>query len=289
MARGLDHIVHAVRDLDAAADFYARLGFLVGVRNRHPWGTHNRIVQLPGFFIELLTVAEPEKLGGDGLPRLFGRSNQRFLERQEGFSVLMLESRDAARDAAAFRTAGIAAADVMKFEREGKRPDGRPVKVAFSLAFARDEKTATVGFAVCQHHYPENFWSPGYHDHANTARAIAAVVLVAENPTDHHIFLSAFAGERELLATSTGVTARTPRGEIQVMIPAAFRSHFGVEPPDISAGARLAAVRLGVKEMPAVDAVLKANKVRFRTHMGRAVVGPDLAHGGTIVFEPAAG
>ncbi len=30
MARGLDHIVHAVRDLDAAADFYRRLGFIVG-------------------------------------------------------------------------------------------------------------------------------------------------------------------------------------------------------------------------------------------------------------------
>jgi len=36
MARGLDHIVHAVRDLDAAADLYRRLGFTVGARNRHP-------------------------------------------------------------------------------------------------------------------------------------------------------------------------------------------------------------------------------------------------------------
>ena len=57
MPRGLDHIVHAVRDLDAAADSYRRLGFTVGARNRHPWGTHNYIVQFPGFFIELLTLA----------------------------------------------------------------------------------------------------------------------------------------------------------------------------------------------------------------------------------------
>ena len=62
MPRGLDHIVHAVHDLDAAAAFYARAGFTVGTRNIHPWGTHNRIVQLPGFFIELLSVAEPEKI-----------------------------------------------------------------------------------------------------------------------------------------------------------------------------------------------------------------------------------
>jgi catechol 2,3-dioxygenase-like lactoylglutathione lyase family enzyme len=45
MPHGLDHIVHAVRDLDAAAEFYARAGFTVVARNRHAWGTHNRIVQ----------------------------------------------------------------------------------------------------------------------------------------------------------------------------------------------------------------------------------------------------
>ncbi|MBZ0147420.1 MAG: VOC family protein, partial [Pseudorhodoplanes sp.] len=63
MTRGLDHIAHAVRDLDKAADFYRRIGFTVGTRNRHPWGTHNCIVQFPGFFIEILTLAEPDKLG----------------------------------------------------------------------------------------------------------------------------------------------------------------------------------------------------------------------------------
>jgi catechol 2,3-dioxygenase-like lactoylglutathione lyase family enzyme len=64
MARGLDHIVHAVRDLDAAAALYRDLGFTVGARNKHPWGTHNHIVQFPGFFIEILTLAEPDKLDG---------------------------------------------------------------------------------------------------------------------------------------------------------------------------------------------------------------------------------
>jgi catechol 2,3-dioxygenase-like lactoylglutathione lyase family enzyme len=63
MARGLDHIVHVVRDLEAAGAFYARLGFQVGARNRHPWGTENRLVQLPGFFLEILTVVEPKNRG----------------------------------------------------------------------------------------------------------------------------------------------------------------------------------------------------------------------------------
>ena len=65
----------------------------------HPWGTHNHIVQLPGFFIEILTLAEPEKLGGDGFSTMFGAYNRDFITRNEGFSLLILESKDAAGDA----------------------------------------------------------------------------------------------------------------------------------------------------------------------------------------------
>ena len=151
MPCGLDHIVHAVRDLDAAAALYRELGFTVGARNKHPWGTHNHIVQLPGFFIELLTLAEPEKLVSDGFSIIFAAYNRDFIERGDGLSMLILESQDAAADAAAFGAAGIAASsEAMRFEREGKRPDGSAVKVGFSLAFADDMLAPDIHFATCR-------------------------------------------------------------------------------------------------------------------------------------------
>lgn len=285
MSRGLDHIVHAVRDLDAAGELYRRLGFIVGGRNRHSWGTHNRLVQLPGFFVELVTVAEPEKLGSDGFSTLFGRFNQSFLSHGQGLSLLLLESRDARADAAAFKAAGIGAAEAMSFEREGKRPDGSSVKVAFSLAFARDDGAPGVSFATCQQHFPENFWNPAFQQHPNSASGVAGVVLVAENPTDHHIFLSAFTGVRDLSATSSGIAASTPRGEIKVMDPAAFRSHFGTEPPDISRGARLAAVRFAVRDRAALTAALQAGGIASAVRMGSTIVAPETAMGATLVFD----
>jgi catechol 2,3-dioxygenase-like lactoylglutathione lyase family enzyme len=285
MPRGLDHIVHAVRDLDAAADLYRRLGFTVGARNRHPWGTHNHIVQLPGFFIELLTVAEPEKLGSDPFSALFGTFNRLFLKRHEGLSFMLLESADAAADAAEFRSAKIAVSDVLHFEREGSRPDGGKVKVGFSLAFARDARAPGIGFAACQQHYPENFWNPAFQRHANTASGVAGTALVAENPTDLHIFLSAFTGVRELHAGSGAVTAPTPRGEIKVMDPAAFQTRFGVKPPDISGGARLAAVRFTVADPAALGAALEGGRIDFASHMGATVIAPEAAMGATLVFE----
>jgi hypothetical protein len=286
MARGLDHIVHAVRDLEAAAALYERLGFIVGARNRHPWGTHNRTIQLPGFYIELLTVAEPDKLGADGFSLLFGGFSRDFLQRREGYALLMLESRDAVGDAGLFRDAGIAASDTLRFEREAKRPDGTPVTVGFSLAFARDAAAPDAGFAVCQQHFPENFWNPAFQAHPNTAAGVGGVVLVAENPSDHHIFLSAFAGERELLATSSGITVTTPRGIIQMMDPSAYERHFGVAPPDIGQGARLAALIVSVRDMAAATALLDQANISAMMRMDRLVVGPQTAMGATIVFAP---
>ena len=288
MARGLDHIVHAVRDLDAAAALYERLGFVVGARNRHPWGTHNRAIQLPGFFyMELLTVAEPEKLTAAGLPLLFGAFHRDFLSHREGYAMLLLESRDAAQDAAEFRAAGIAISEALRFEREAKRPDGSEVTLGFALAFTRDAAAPDIGFAACQHLAPQNFWNPAFQAHPNTASGVAGVVLVAENPSDHHIFLSAFAGERELLATSTGITVTTPRGTIQVMDPSAYERHFAVAAPDIGEGARLAALIVSVRDMAAVETVLQKADVPAAPRMGRLIVGPQAAMGATIVFEPA--
>jgi len=285
MPRGLDHIVHAVRDLDAAADFYRRAGFIVGARNRHSWGTHNQIVQLPGFFMELLTVAEPDMLSGEGFAALFGDFNRRFLERHEGLSFMLLESEDAKADAAQFRAAGIARSEALHFERAGKDADGGTVTVGFSLAFARDPLAPEIGFAVCRQHHPQHFWNAVLQQHANGATGIAGAVLVAQNPADHHIFLSAFTGERELHAGSGVLLAPTPRGDIRVMDPAAFRARFGIDAPDCTSGARLAAVRFTVRERKALRDALAAGRIAFSQHMGQTVVAGAAALGATLVFE----
>ncbi len=62
-------------------DSYRRLGFTVGARNSHPVGTHNHIVQRSGFFIEILMVAEPDKLGDDGFSVMSGGFNRRFFRK----------------------------------------------------------------------------------------------------------------------------------------------------------------------------------------------------------------
>jgi hypothetical protein len=288
MPHGLDHIVHAVRDLDAAAEFYRRAGFTVGARNRHAWGTHNRIVQLKNCYIEILEVAEPEKIVAHGARSFsFGAFNRDFLAKHEGFSMLILNSSDAVDDARAFKAAGIGGFKVFDFAREGARPDGTPVKLAFSLAFAHDPASPNVRFAACQHHFPENFWDPAFQAHANGARSVPGAVMVADNPSDHHIFLKAFTGASDLHSSSIGVKARTENGDIEIVEPVSFRDQFGVSPDVEGEGMMLGALRFEVADIAQVQALHRENGIASQRHVGRLVVPPDAAFGATLIFETA--
>ncbi len=288
MPRGLDHIVHAVRDLDAAAALYRSLGFTVGARNRHPraWGTQNQIIQLPETFIELLTVTDPDGILPHG-PRhfSFGAFNRDFLEDGQGLSMLVLKG-SGAKDAEDFRKTGIGDFDLYDFDREGKRPDGAPVRVAFTLAFARDPSAPGAGFFACQHHYPEHFWNPAFQTHANSVTGVAGVVAVAEEPSRHRGFMQSFAGV-ETTSNKDGFTVVTPRGTIEMVTPATFLHRYGVKGPDVSHGARLAAIRFTAADASLLQCVPELAGMAGFYAGNAAVIAPEDAMGAVLVFEPA--
>jgi hypothetical protein len=201
--------------------------------------------------------------------------------------MLILNSVDAALDARAFDAAGIGGFKVFDFAREGTKPDGSPVKLAFSLVFVRDPASPGLGFAVCQHHFPQNFWDPAFQRHANGTRTMSGVALVADNPTDHHVFLKAFAGVQDLHSSSIGVKARTGNGDIEIMERVAFRDQFGVSPDVKGEGMTLDAMRFEVADIAAVEALLRQAGIASQRHVGRLVIPPDAAHGATLIFETA--
>lgn len=288
MPHGLDHVVHAVGDVDAAADFYVRAGFTVGSRNRHPWGTHNRIVQLKNCYIEILEVAEPEKIVPHRARSFsFGAFNRDFLTRREGFSMLLLNSRDAVQDARSFEASGIGAFDVFDFAREGKRPDGSEVKLAFSLAFAADPASPDLRFAVCQHHFPENFWNPAFQSHANGAGSVRGVTMVARHPSNHRNFLKAYTGASEVVSNAAGVTARTENGDIEILKPDSAHDQFGFPVTANGEGMTLDAVRFAVADLAQTEALLRQNGLAALRHAGRLIMPPGEAFGATLIFVAA--
>jgi len=287
MPRGIDHIVHAVRDLDAAVELYRSLGFTVGSRNRHPraWGTQNHIVQFPGVFIELLSIADESGIAPHA-PRhfSFGALNRDFLAHEVGLSMLALQGHGAP-DADEFRAKGIGDFALHEFEREAKRPDGTSLKVAFALAFAVDPHALEIGFFTCQQRYPENFWNPAFQKHANSVSGVAGIVAVAEKPGRHLEFMQSFAAAAAQVRKD-GFKIETPRGAIEVVTPAAFLHRYGVRAPDVSRGARLAALRFATADASLLQGVPELAGMAGLYAGNATVIGPEDAMGAVLIFEP---
>ncbi len=285
MSRGIDHVIHLVRDLDAAASLYEKLGFLVGGRNKHPFGTHNRIVQLDGSYIEILEVAEPQKIQGAGGPTSFAHFHRDFLAKNgEGLSGLVLASADANADKAAFDKAGFGGFPVFDFGRMGRRPDGSEAELAFSLAFLREPETVDAMTFVCQHKRPENFWFGELQTHPNGAARVTGAFFTADSPTDHQYFLQAWTGIRDPRSTSLGVTAETPRGTIQITESRPFEDAFGAV-PKAGPGLRFSAVTFGGDAAKLRAAVSKSG-IAARERHGRLVIH---AHGAALGFDTGNG
>jgi catechol 2,3-dioxygenase-like lactoylglutathione lyase family enzyme len=283
-ARGLDHLVIGVADLDAAGSFYADLGFRVGARNRHPWGTENRIVQFPGAFLELITVGDATLIPPHA-PRhfSFGAFVRDALARGEGMSMLVLESHDSAGDAGSFRAAGIGDFEPFFFERQARRPDGSEVRVAFSLAFADNAAAPDCGFFVCQQHEPQNFWNPAFQQHENRVSGLSAVFLVAQEPAAQADFLGAFSGAESFATPEAGLRLPLPRGRLEVLTPPAAEAQFGGEshrPPAHFAGFAVTAPDLDI-----VASRLAERGIEHDREGGRIVVPAHAALGCAIVFE----
>ena len=84
-------------------------------------------------------------------------------------------------------------------------------------------------FAVCQHHFPENFWNPAFQIHANGAQRVPRRGDGRrQSDSTTTIFLKAFTGVSDLHSSSIGIKARTENGDIEIMEPVAFRDLFGV-------------------------------------------------------------
>lgn len=233
MSRALDHFVFACTDLEALGRRFEALGFQVGGVNLHPFGTRNRIIQLADeTFFELIAVNDPGQFPPPA-PRHFDfpRFVQGAAARRAGMAMLVLKSEDARADGMVFKAAGCGDFEPFHFAREGTRPDGSAVQVAFTLAFAHAEAMPECGFFACQHHFPQNFWAAPAQKHANGALGVSRVTLVAENPSDHHIFLSAFVGERAMRSTSFGVEIVAGKGVVEIVSPEGFAFRYGLAAP----------------------------------------------------------
>jgi hypothetical protein len=288
MSRRLDHVVLAARDLDAQAQIFRHMGFRVGARNAHPWGTQNHIVQFADTFLELICAPAPYHAPVDPDPRAFSFAAfvHDYVQTREGAAMLALTGADARADAQAFHDWGMGDFEPFHFERRGQRANGEPTQVGFTLAFARAKTMPDVGFFTCAHQYPENFWDRDLQSHANGVTGVSKVTLVAENPADHAEFLSHFTQLRDFRSSSMGIEFELGDGQvIEVLTPVAYGFHYGAQAlSHARVQPHIAALELRTSSLESVRQALTGGRIDYTQDRGRLIVQASAACGVTLAF-----
>lgn len=281
MPRPIDHLVLAVPDLAAATARYRAMGFTVGSRNLHPWGTENAVVALSGCYLELIGLAGTFRPPPAADPAAaFAGPVADAVARGGSLCAVALRSDDADADAAGFRTAGLGRGRRLDFARDARAADGTSQILRFGLAFADVPGLPEALFFTCRHHQP--FGDPAARHHDNGALRLDEVVLATDGPCRDARSL-AFLFDAAVGGTPGRPGFCTPTGRLTAMTRTDADARYG---PGAVPG-RFPALSIVVEALAPVRAMLDRAGVSHAEIAGAAVVPPEAAFGVALAFAPA--
>jgi len=214
----LDHLGHFVRDLDAAAAVWEKLGLKVTPVSVHrvagkPAGTSNRCVMLEEGYLELLSPTHDTAHAG---------RVRALMKRYDGVHLACFGAPDAAAEHARLAAHGFEPEPLVKLER--KLETGKPVR--FNVVYVPPGKMAEGRVQYCEHLTPQHVWRKGF---VNALR-LRSVYVVADDPEEAAARWGRFGG---LLPRPEDGFVRldTARGRVVIGKKKALAGLLGKVPP----------------------------------------------------------
>lgn len=255
---GLDHLVVAIRDFDAAAAAWTGLGFTLSPRGLHSAhiGSANYTMMFGVDYIELL---------GPVTPTPHNQALRDFVAKREGLDRAAFTTTDAAAGVAALRARGVDAVGPVDFGRPVPLPDGSETEARFTVfRWPPTQRQGGLGIFACQHHTRDAVWVPSLQRHANGVTRIKRALVATDQPA------AVAAG----LAAAVDSTVRQD-GAFHLVATAPGRAEIGFAPrASIAAAAQCAEAALPHEGGAAI--VLGTATPR----------PPGLATGVAVIFEP---
>ena len=273
---GIDHCVILVRELDAAAATWRRLGFTLSPRGYHSahMGTANHTIMLRDDYFELLGVVAPTE------------QNAPFradIARGEGLSAVALQTDDADKACAEIRGMGIAASDVVAFARPVDLPGGGKGEAAFRVTHFPDNTLPGLHLFVCGQLTRDTVWIPELLEHPNGAQGLAALVMACADPEAMAARWARVFGRDAVSAIPGGARVNTGKTQVELLAPAAVAARYPGVPIDTGRD-RLVGLAIRVADLGKARAALSANNAPWRESEGRTVVPPADASGTLVEF-----
>lgn len=223
---GLDHIVLAVKDLDASAEAWRRAGFTVSPRGTHSdyLGTGNHTIMLADDYVELLGVLKPTE---------FNAPTRAFLDEGEGLERLAMRALDTKAAVATLQAEGRAVEGPFHFSRPVEIA-GRSGAVAAFDIFQWPPEAAVEGARLfaCQHLTRDTVWLPELTAHANGATALLRLDRRSATPeASARAHAAVIGAEARAVEGGWSLPAKGRGPEIRYLEPARFSALWGADCP----------------------------------------------------------
>lgn len=276
---GLDNVVVAVRDLDAAGETFRRLGFVPTPRGHHPeWGTANLCLMFPDDYLELIAAEGP---GAEAA------QVRTFVARREGAMELSFATADGAASAQSLRAAGLAVGTPRSLSRRLDDADG--TTLMFSELPLPPGATPGVTARLVQHLTRERLRFAEWLRHPNGATGIVSVTVVVDEPAHLAPAWDGVFGPHAATPTDQTLAVHTGRGLIFLTRPEDLTQlHPDAELDEPPPPPAIVAVTLRVADTDAAARLLADEGVEFtRDAEGTVRVPPSEACG--VYLELTAG
>lgn len=180
----VNHVGVAVRDMDAAAALYERMGFTVSPVSVHSGSekpgepvqklsSGNRCAVFEHNYVELLGIVAPERPDWGGMRKL--------IERFQGAHIICFGCGEAETVDKRLRDQDVKTSGVIALQRDVETPDGTRTPRFDCVHFDRD--MTPEGLVQAAHHRdPEYIHQPRYLTHGNGATALQDVVVASLDP-----------------------------------------------------------------------------------------------------------
>jgi len=270
---GIDHAAVVVKNLDAAAGIWRRLGFTLAPKGVHSdfMGTANHCIMLGDDYVELIGVLKSTPANAHW---------RKLLQSHEGPAALAFATVDADLARGELTGRGFEPAEPIEFSRPVDLPEGRR-DAAFRVVRTPLDTVPGMSVFVCHHQTRDVVWRPEWQRHANGARGLHCVIVAADEPAAQAERLARFVGS-EALRAGAGYRVDTGRQPILVLAPKDLPGPAVEARPPYLAG-----FAFWTGDVGAVVALLKREGIPHLTNGKTVVVPPAAATGALLEFvEP---
>jgi len=266
--KGLDHVVVMVDGIDAAQRQYEKLGFQVQPRGFHrKLGTANHLMIFDKDYFEILGIVEDTP---------FNAERREWLKDGGGLANVALATDGADLAFDAFKAAGLDPDAPLFFDR-AVEVAGKTEHAQFRTVRIPKTHMPVVGFFVCEHVTPQFVYRAEWARHPNSARGIAGVTVIAEQPARWTAALERYFGAGSVRREADGIVANTGTQPIRYLTRQDYaRRYPGIAP--VRPGDHPALLSIRVGDLAACEALLARNGVKaVKPDPARLLVPPSEA------------